>query len=166
MNGLVDAPRRWHLWLSRALRSAGFTPLKTDECVWVLTSDVASGTKGSTSAWQPQRHVHGVLGVHVDDLIGGGDQKWQEAIRKLRTELEFGSWEQKKFTFRGRALEQSYDNKIIEIRMGQYLENLKPIGIPKEIRSNPDQQLPPQLHTEFRGLLGGLQWLCTQGNPG
>ena len=163
--GLVDAPRRWHQRLARELRNAGFVPLRTDECVWILASDAKDKTTAN-SEWAPRQHVHGVLGVHVDDLIGGGDQKWQKAIAQLRQALEFGSWETRKFTFRGRNLEQSMDCSVIEIRMQDYALGLKPITVPKESRNNPDLAVGPKLHTEFRGLLGGLQWLCGQGSPG
>ena len=154
--GLVDAPRRWHLRLARELRNAGFVPIRTDECVWILPTDKKDGT----------RHIHGILGVHVDDLIGGGDARWQQAVMKLRTSLEFGSWETSNFVFRGRHLQQSLDRSCIEITMKDYALGLKPITVPRENRNNPDTPVSNALHTEFRGLVGGLQWLCGQGSPG
>ena len=35
------------------------------------------------------RDISGVLGVHVDDLVGGGNLAFQKAVQWLRTELEF-----------------------------------------------------------------------------
>lgn len=61
--------------------------------------------------WALHRKVHGVLGVHVGDLLGGGEVRFQRAIKWLRHGLEFGVWGQTKFRCRGRVLEQSYDKK-------------------------------------------------------
>ena len=51
--GLVDAPRRWHQRLARELRNAGFVPLRTDECVWILASD-AKGKTTANNEWAPR----------------------------------------------------------------------------------------------------------------
>ena len=61
--------------------------------------------------WKRQRNVLGVLGVHVDDLVGGGNLAFQKAVQWLRTELEFGTWEQSRFRFRGPELSQEYNGK-------------------------------------------------------
>lgn len=192
--GLVDAPRRWHLRLSRALRQAGFVPLLTDSCVWVLPSQTKGATTSTTSEqlaktlrervhdlpakiisdmtgnekqpWQRQRHIHGVLGVHVDDLLGGGDEHWRKAMDWLKKELEFGAWETRKFIFRGRQLEQSADNSSISISMSHYANTIKSVSIPKELRTKAEEPLNADLHSQYRGLVGALQWLQAQGSPG
>ena len=46
--GLVDAPCRWYLRLSRALRQAGFIPILTDSCVWILPSKDSVKAKSPT----------------------------------------------------------------------------------------------------------------------
>ena len=94
--GLINAPRRWHQRLSRALRQASFVSLQMDQCVWILpasslakhVSPVNVPTKLKTAVadssvspvpkirmdrWRRQKNVQGVLGVHVDDLVGGGN---------------------------------------------------------------------------------------------
>ena len=38
--GLINAPLRWHMRLSRALRDAGFLPLLMDQCVWILADEI------------------------------------------------------------------------------------------------------------------------------
>ena len=47
-----------------------------------------------TDRWKRKKNVQGVLGVHVDDLVGGGNLTFQKAMQWLRTELEFGTWNQ------------------------------------------------------------------------
>ena len=114
--GLINAPLRWHQRLSRAVRQAGFVSLQMDPCVWILpapspvksVSSVDVPTKLRTAVADPsvpivpeirtdrgtrQRNVQGVLGVHADDLIGGGSLTFQKAVQWLRTELEHGTWD-------------------------------------------------------------------------
>ena len=102
--GLINAPLQWHKRLSRALRQAGFIPMLMDECIWILADDVPQPKVDNKeipeklkeammeknddddevvippTAWTAQRVVHGVLGIHVDDLIGGGNHKFQKAV--------------------------------------------------------------------------------------
>ena len=121
VNGLINAPLRWHQRHSRALRQAGLVPLQMDSCVWILhvpssvkrvssvdvpsklrtavvDSSVSPATENRMDRWKQQRHVQGVLGVHVDDLVGGGNLTFQKAVQWLRTELEFGNWARKRPT--------------------------------------------------------------------
>ena len=51
-----------------------------------------------------QRNVHGVLGVHVDDLVGGGNLTFQKSCAMVGTELESGTWDQSRFRFRAPEL--------------------------------------------------------------
>ena len=186
--GLINAPLMWHKRLSRALHDAGFVPLQLDECMWVLPSggehivqkpvlerkktfdenqddEALETTDEKPCEWAQRRKIHGVLGVHVDDLLGGGDMKFRKAIEWLKKELEFGAWEQRKFRFRGRELEQATDNKAIVIKMTQFVDEMETIAVPKGVREDPGQELGPQLHTQYRGGAGQLQWLQMQGNP-
>ena len=94
--GLINAHLRWHQSLSRALRQAGLVSLQMDPCVWILPAsspvkgvspvDVPTKLKADVAdscvspvheigmdRWKRQRNVQGVLGVHVDDLVGGGN---------------------------------------------------------------------------------------------
>ena len=57
--GLVNAPKKWWDRLKKSLIQHGFTSCSLDPCVFVLRK---SGK------------VHGVLGVHVVDMIGGGNE--------------------------------------------------------------------------------------------
>ena len=72
----------------------------------VADSSVSLVPEIRTDRWKRQRNVQGVLGVHVDDLVGGGNVTFQKAVQRLRTELEFGTWDQSRFRFRGLELSQ------------------------------------------------------------
>ena len=54
----------------------------------------------------PQQGYHGVVGVAVDDIAGGGDEVWEQAISKLKKRFTFwalGSGKGKILQSRGRA---------------------------------------------------------------
>ena len=186
--GLINAPLRWHQRLSRALRQAGFVSLQMDPCVWILpasspakhVSPVNVPTKLKTAVadssvshvpetqmdrWKRQRNVQGVLGVHVDDLLGGGNLAFQKAVQWLRTELEFGTWEQSRFRFRGRELCQEYNRKSIKISMSKFAQEMEPVSVPKHVKDDLDAPLEANVHSQFRAGVGQLQWLQMQGNP-
>ena len=57
--GLVNAPKKWWDRLKTWLIKHGFTVCALDPCAFVL---------------QKSGKIHGVLGVHVDDVIGGGNE--------------------------------------------------------------------------------------------
>ena len=45
------------------------------------------------------------------------------------------------------------------------MDELELANIPKEVRNDPGTELPPRLHSQYRGGVGQLQWLQMQGNP-
>ena len=40
-----------------------------------------------------QQRYHGIIGVAVDDIAGGGNEIWGQAISKLKKRFTFGRWE-------------------------------------------------------------------------
>ena len=69
--GLIDAPYLWFKTLQEELTGLGFTPCPFDPCVFVLRNP-------------KNQKLSGILGIHVDDGIFGGDQFF------ARTDLETG----------------------------------------------------------------------------
>ena len=85
--GLVNAPKKWWDGLKKSLIEHGFTSCALDPCACVLR---ISGK------------IHGVLGVHVDDVIGGGDATVDRIMTSVRKEFDFGAWDVGNFRFKGR----------------------------------------------------------------
>ena len=164
LHGLINAPLRWHRRLSRALRQAGFVSLQRDPCIWILPAsspvkgvspvDVPTKLQGSavassvspvpeirTDHWKRQRNDQGVLGVHIDDLVGGGNLTFQTAVQWLRTELEFETWEQSRFRFRGREQCQEYNRKSIKISMSKFVQEMESVAVPKHVKDDLDAPL-------------------------
>ena len=63
------------------------------------------------------------VGVAVDDIAGGGDEVWEQAISKLKQRFTFGHWEVGKGKFCSREVVQAADGSM---RVGQpaYIKSL------------------------------------------
>ena len=46
--------------------------------------------------------IHGVLGVHVDDVIGGGNETFDRIMTAVRKEFDCRAWDVGNFRFKGR----------------------------------------------------------------
>ena len=79
--GRVDTPFLWFQTLKRTLEKLGFIQSPFDACTFSLI----------TPGPRQEPKVHGVLGIHVDDGIGGGDEYFTSVVQKLRDIYSFGS---------------------------------------------------------------------------
>ena len=81
--GRIDAPYLWYQAFRTTLEELGFVACPLDGCLFSLvTPDSKTG----------RPVTRGVLGIHVDDGIGGGDQYFHQVLEKLRGIYEFGAW--------------------------------------------------------------------------
>ena len=80
--GLVNAPLLWYQELRTALLNLGFLNSPLDP-FFVLPQYSAKSS-------QPTG-IHGILGIHVDDGLGGGDEVFAQAIDQLEKRFLFGS---------------------------------------------------------------------------
>ena len=49
------------------------------------------------------------LGMAVDDIAGGGDEVWEQAISQLKQRFTFGHWEVGEVKFCSREVAQAAD---------------------------------------------------------
>ena len=145
--GRIDAPFLWFQTFKGTLESLGFVQCPFDACTFSL---VTPQTDGSPK-------VHGVLGIHVDDGIGGGDSYFGKVIQELRAIYNFGSYEEGEFTFTGIHFRQWLDGSI-EMDQTSYVEKIAPIHVPRERRVQPNATLTPGEVKELRRLNGSLQY--------
>ena len=123
MYGLVSAPKKWWDRLEKSLIEHGFTSCALDPCAFVLR------TSGK---------IHGVLGVHVDDVIGGGDETFDRIMTAVRKVFDFGAWDVGNFRFKGRQLSQMPKGKIV-FDMEQYNHELEQIEVSKADKTKPER---------------------------
>ena len=83
---------------------------------------------------------------HADDGIGGGNQRFEQALESLQKTLPFGSREHGKFKFTGLDIEQLPDMSI-RVCQSNYVHKIPPIDLPKHRRAETNQ--PPEIHTKL-----------------
>ena len=62
--------------------------------------------------------------MHVDDVIGGGDEAFDRIMTAVRKEFDFGSWDVGNFRFKGRQISQMPTGEIV-FGMEQYKHELE-----------------------------------------
>ena len=72
---------------------------------------------------QDPKQLDGILGCHVDDGIGGGNERYEAALNKLQEVLPFGSRGYGKVRLTGLDLEELPDLSI-KINKGKYIEKV------------------------------------------
>ncbi len=90
--GLAEAPLAWYRVLAEVLVQCGFVCLSSDACLFALPGasppDKPLGLHPRDYGRLP---IDGIVGVHVDDLLCGGDgSEWDQALKKLTSALKFG----------------------------------------------------------------------------
>ena len=128
----------------------------------VADSTVSPAAEIRTDRWKRQRNVQEVLGVHVDDLVGGGNLTFQKAVQWLRTGLELGTWDQSRCRFRGRESSQEYNRKSTKISMSKFAQDMEPFADPKHVKRRPSCSIGSKCTLP-------ISWRCpqlqSQGNP-
>ena len=69
------------------------------------------------------------MGLTVDDIMGGGDAKFDAACEKLRQRFPFGAWRVKNGKYTGKELTQNDDNTEITISQSQSAADIQLINI-------------------------------------
>ena len=149
--GLVDAPYLWYKTLQAELIQLGFRMTPFDPCTFVLYDQ--TGTK-------PQ----GILGIHVDDGLCGGNEKFLEKIKALEEKYPFGAKKMGNFTFTGIDLHQHPDKSIV-LSQSKYVRNIKPISINPKRKDDPTQMITEDERQSLRGLIGSLQYASVHTRP-
>ena len=120
--GLVDAPYLWYKALLTELEKLGFIQSPFDPCVFVLKRPNSN-------------KISGVLGVHVDDGLCGGDEFFSQQIHRLSQKYPFGAQKSSQFVFTGIELSQSEDKGIV-MSQSKYVREIQPIHIDANRRTD------------------------------
>ena len=86
----------------------------------------------SSKEWK----IHGVLGVHVDDVIGGAKEIFDRIMTTVRKEFDFGAWDVGNFRFKGRQISQMPNGEIV-CDMDQYKHEPEQIDVSKADKTKP-----------------------------
>ena len=152
--GRIDAPYLWYCELRKVLEELGFVACPFDGCVFSLVTQNKNG--------KPE--VRGMLGVHVDDGIGGGDSFFKATLQKLRDRFSFGAYNEHEFDFCGVHYRQ-WDDGTIEMDQKGYLKGVEPIDVPKARRQEPESELNETERYHLRALCGSIQYAAVHTRP-
>lgn len=152
--GRIDAPFLWYKSFRTTLESFGFVVCPFDGCLFSLVTMNADGTP----------RVRGVLGIHVDDGLGGGDSYFSSIIQKLREIYHFGSYDEGDFEFCGVRYRQ-WDDGSIEMDQIEYLKKVEPIDVPRSRRMIPDDPVSEWERQQLRRLCGSVQFAAVHTRP-
>ena len=145
--GLIDAPFLWFQTLNEELVKLGFEPSPFDPCLYVLRK--SDGTP------------RGVIGVHVDDGLCGGDVN---RLAKLQEKYPFRSQKISDFVFTGIHLHQRSDMGIV-LSQSDYVRKVLPIAIDSNRRSQVEEKVNENERQQFRALIGSLQYASVNTRP-
>ena len=147
--GLIDAFYLWFQTLQEELVKLGFEASPFDPCMFILRHPKT-------------KEFSGLLGVHVDDGIHGGDEFFHQQITKLEQKYSFSSKKTQSFTFTGIDIHQNTDNSI-ELSQSKYVKNTNPISLTPDRRA---QEMEPEAERHaLRGLIVSLQYAAVHTRP-
>ena len=149
--GLIDAPYLWYQAFRSELLRLGFQQSPFDPCTFILRCPETN---------QPE----GILGIHVDDGLCGGNQRFCEKIRQLEKKYPFGSQKINNFTFTGIDLQQ-LPNKAIQMSQSNYVRKIQPISISTSRKDQPELTVTDDERQALRGLIGSLQYAAVHTRP-
>jgi hypothetical protein len=130
-------------------------PLETDysDLIENFMNTMLDPVTGSPSKG---RQAIGVVVLHVDDLfITGSPKFWKNIGEQLKKEYQIGSEDKGDVVFTGQRVR--WQGKAIVMDQDQGIEELSEIKLEKNLPDN--TPCSPSLHTEYRSVLGALNWL-------
>ena len=149
--GLIDAPYLWYTELDRNLKALNFIQSPFDPCLYILYRPNSS-------------RISGILGVHVDDGLCGGDSFFEEQVRKLEKLFPFGSQKSQSFTFTGIEMNQLPDYTIT-MSQEKYITKINPIHIHPDRKSQLELPVTERERQDLRALIGSLQYAAVNTRP-
>ena len=99
-----------------------------------------------------------LVNVHVDDVLGGGDDVSHRTVLDIQQELDIGPWDVGAMRFKGRQLHQMSNREIL-IHMEHNKHELSQIEVSKEDKLKPERSLTAKELTRYRGGQGSIGWL-------
>ena len=147
--GLCDAARAWYMRVKGELLSLNVQMCSLDPSLF---------------AWYNNGKLEGILCVYVDDFLWAGTKAFEEqVISKVRELFCIGNTESNSFKYIG--LNVCSSNGRVSIDQHQYILTLAPIKISQERAVLKLSELSCMEKSEYRALLGQLNWISTNSRP-
>ena len=145
--GQSDAPRWWYVRFAGPCVKHGWTKSSWEPAMFLFI--------------KPNGVLGGILLVHVDDVMFGGDKEATAALLALGEELGFGTLVWNEFDWCGKHY-QRLPNGNIKVDMVTYHENLPLVPVPRSRRQELDSPVTPYEQRCLDRGTGCLGWLVAQ----
>ena len=153
--GLSDAPRKWYNAVKKSFEDVRSKTVPYDEAFFYWT-----GSDGN---------LMGVVCVHVDDFYCGGTSEFEATVLKqIRRMFPVGKKRVGTFTYLGllHVTEELEDGRLrITVDQVDYIAGLSKVVADNVAGVKKSAQLPDELQTEYRALVGALLWTTGQTRP-
>ena len=151
--GLADAARGWHLALDNELIINGCEKSKMDPAMYLFFSET-----------EDQKKIEGITVTHVDDLLDGGTDKFEEKVMKnVKAAFEFSDEETMNFRYVGMNMIQKKNG--ITINQDHYIESLEMPDMQVAVDMKSDDILCPEGQAEFRGCVAKILYVGSHSRP-
>ena len=97
--------------------------------------------------------------MHVDDVVGGGNETVDRIMTTVCEEFCCGVWEVGNFRFKDRQISEMPNGEIV-CDMDQYQHELEQIEVSKADKTKPERLLNSKEHAQFLGGVGRLGWFA------
>ena len=146
--GLKDAAREWFLSLKAVLLRIGLIQSRVDSAIFFQ---------------KEAEELKGVLCIHVDDILWGGDESFKrDIIDSLRDHFEIGNEEKGNFKFLGVHVNSNVEEEYIILDQNQYIGEVRKMKVDLE---NKERLLTMEEQREYRSIVGQLNWISNQTRP-
>ena len=148
--GLSDAALQWYLRVKEELLRLGMSISKLEPALF---------------AWKISGRTKGILCLYVDDILWAGENTFkEEVVDKIYSMFQIGSSASKSFRYIGLNIENSLDGST-SVDQHDYSVSIEPINLSKARLNNRNSELNEKEKSEYRGLLGQLNWVAMQTRP-
>ena len=146
--GLNDAPRTWYRRISSELLKLGISCSKFDEALFYCLVD---------------NILIGLLVVHVDDVLYGGNSRFQGLILKFASIIEVGACNSGCFKYLG--LDVFQNKSEICVDQDRYIQGLEGIKVSRSRAMNTKSTATEDERKEVKRVCGQLLWVTNNTRP-
>ena len=151
--GLVDAPRGWYLALDEEFVKAGCERCKLDPAMYM-----------HFSTHKDKKTLEGMALTHVDDVLhGGGDEFDERIMETVKSSFKFGLEEAESFRYVGMNMRQTENGILID--QDHYIKGLElpDMDVAQDLQVT--DTLTAEGQTVFRGCVAKILHISYQSRP-
>ena len=144
--GLKDAARAWYEKVIAVMGELGGEKSSFEPTIFIWKKD--------------NGEVRGMVCIHVDDFLFGGDESFEGVIIRLKGLLKVGEVQCGKFSYVGVGVQQTKNEIFLD--QDKYTKKLE---VPDINDFESDREMDEREMAIYRGLVGKLNWLVQHTRP-